>query len=212
MAGRYSLTDTMTPLWDADAAATTGASWLCPSDLDRRRLVEMEGRLVLPRLISYVCILVALVAVLPDATAWIFVLPFVSLANYKVATKRLTRTARPEYVIAYCASVTQAMVLVGVAMSGGPHSPLMVLLVIPFVSFAARFTVRGTVVGVVLTTVLLAAATVGVDPHGFWAHPALVLGAVASFVGVAAFAVALMNAEVEVRQDATHDPLTGVHN
>jgi diguanylate cyclase (GGDEF)-like protein len=51
-----------------------------------------------------------------------------------------------------------------------------------------------------------------VDAHGFWAHPALVLATVASFVGVAAFAVALMNAEVEVRQDATLDPLTGVYN
>src|SRR3954452_12770647 len=207
-----SLTDAMTPLWDADAAANSGASWLCPSDLDRRRLVEMEGRLVLPRLISYVCILIALFAVQGEASAWIFVLPFVSLANYKLATKRLTRTARPEYVIAYCASVTQAMVLVGVAMSGGPHSPLMVLLVIPFVSFAARFTIRGTIIGVVLTTVLLAAATVGVDPGGFCAHPALVIATVGAFIGVAAFAIALMNAEVEVRQDATRDPLTGVHN
>ena len=206
------LSDAMTPLWDTDAAANTGASWLCPSELDRRRLVEMEGRLVKPRLISYLCIMFALVAVQPDASGWIFLLPFISLANYKLATKRLTRTARPEYVIAYCASVTQAMVLVGVAMSGGPHSPLMVLLVIPFVSFAARFTIRGTVVGVVVTTVLLAAATVGVDPTGFWAHPALVLGTVATFIGVAAFAIALMNAEVEVRTDATLDPLTGVYN
>src|SRR3954447_10357065 len=207
-----SLTDAMTPLWDADAAANSGASWLCPSDLDRRRLVEMEGRLVRPRLISYLCTLVALVAVQGEASAWIFVLPFVSLANYKLATKRLTRTARPEYVIAYCASITQAMVLVGVAMSGGPHSPLMVVLVIPFVSLSARFTTRGTVVGVVLTTAMLAAATVGVDPHGFWAHPALVLATVASFVGVAAFSVALMNAEVDLREDATLDPLTGLYN
>jgi diguanylate cyclase (GGDEF)-like protein len=42
--------------------------------------------------------------------------------------------------------------------------------------------------------------------------PALVLATLAAFAGIAAFGVALMNAEVEVRQDATRDPLTGLSN
>jgi diguanylate cyclase (GGDEF)-like protein len=84
--------------------------------------------------------------------------------------------------------------------------------VVPFVSFAARFTTRGTIAGVALTAGILLAATAGVDPHGLWHDPSLVLGTLASFVGVAAFGVALMNAEVEVRQDATLDPLTGLSN
>ena len=204
----------MSPLWSVDAANAVDddASWLCPSELDRRRLIEMETRILWPRLISYLCILVALVAAVPHASWWIFVLPVVSLANYKLATRNLSGRARPEYVIAYAASVTQATVAAGVAMSGGPQSPLMLLLVIPFVSFAARFTVRGTVAGVALTTVLLAAATAGVDAQGLLDDPALVVATMASFIGVAAFSVALMNAEVEVRQDATLDPLTGLHN
>jgi diguanylate cyclase (GGDEF)-like protein len=104
------------------------------------------------------------------------------------------------------------MVGVGVAMSGGPRSPLMVVLVIPFVSFAARFTARGTIAGVALTAAILLAATAGVDPQGLWHDPAMVLATVASLTGVAAFGIALMNAEVEVRQDATLDPLTGLGN
>src|SRR4051794_37510570 len=212
--GRYSLANTMSPLWSGDTASAMdkGASWLCPSELDRRRLLEMELRLLRPRLISYACIMLALLAVLPRSSPWIFVLPVVSLVNYKLATKRIAGRTRPEYLIAYAASVTQAMVGVGVAMSGGPHSPLMAVLVIPFVSFAARFTTRGTIAGVVLTAGILLAATAGVDPHGLWHDPSLVLGTLAAFVGVAAFGVALMNAEVEVRQDATLDPLTGLSN
>ena len=204
----------MSPLWSVDAASALEeqASWLCPTELDRRRLLEMESRILWPRLISYVCIVIAIVAALPDSSPWVLALPVVSLVNYKLATKRLAGSARPEYVIAYAASVTQAAVAAGVAMSGGPQSPLMLLLVIPFVSFAARFTVRGTVAGVVLTTLLLFAATAGVDLDGLLADPALVLATLASFVGVAAFATALMNAEVEVRQDATLDPLTGLYN
>jgi diguanylate cyclase (GGDEF)-like protein len=204
----------MGPLWSVDTASAMDedASWLCPSELDRRRLMEMESRIVGPRLISYLCIMVAIVATLPRSSTWVLLLPVISLANYKLATKRLARSARPEYVIAYAATVTQAMVAAGVAMSGGPQSPLMLLLVIPFVSIAARFTARGTVAGVVLTTVLLLAATAGVDLDGLLADPALVLATMASFIGVAAFAVALMNAEVEVRQDATLDPLTGLFN
>src|SRR3954453_3683206 len=104
------------------------------------------------------------------------------------------------------------MVGVGVAISGGPHSPLMAVLVIPFVSFAARFTTRGTIAGVALTAGILLAATAGVDPQGVWHDPSLVLGTLASFVGVAALGVALMRAEVEVRQDASLDPLTGLSN
>src|SRR3954468_2225898 len=212
--GRYSLANTMSPLWSGDTASAMdeGASWLCPSELDRRRLLEMELRLLRPRLISYACIMLALLAVLPRSSPWIFVLPVVSLVNYKLATKQIAGRTRPEYLIAYAASVTQVMVGVGVAMSGGPSSPLMAVLVIPFVSFAARFTARGTIAGVVLTAAILLAATAGVDPRGLVEDPALVLATLASFTGVAAFGVALMRAEVEVRQDATLDPLTGLSN
>src|SRR3954452_24122587 len=212
--GKYSLANTMSPLWSGDTASAMDehASWLCPSELDRRRLLEMELRLLRPRLISYACMVVALFAVLPKVGPLIFVLPAVSLVNYKLATKRIAGSTRPEYLIAYAASVTQLMVGVGVAMSGGPNSPLMALLVIPFVSFAARFTARGTMAGVALTAAILLAATAGVDPGGLVEDPALVLATLASFTGVAAFGVALMRAEVEVRQDATLDPLTGLAN
>ena len=212
--GKYSLADTMSPLWSGDTASAMdeSASWLCPSELDRRRLLEMELRLLRPRLISYACIMLALFPVLPRSSPWIFVLPVVSLVNYKLATKRIAGRTRPEYLIAYSASVTQLMVGVGIAMSGGPQSPLMAVLVIPFVSFAARFTTRGTTAGVALTAGILLAATAGVDPQGLWHDPSLVLGTLASFAGVAAFGVALMNAEVEVRQDAALDPLTGLSN
>src|SRR5215210_8697489 len=154
---RYSLNDTMSPLWTVDTASAMdeGASWLCPSELDRRRLLEMELRLLRPRLISYACIMLALIAVLPRSSPWIFVLPLVSLVNYKLATKRIAGRTRPEYLIAYAASVTQAMVGIGIAISGGPRSPLMALLVIPFVSFAARFTTRGTLAGAALTAAIL---------------------------------------------------------
>ena len=212
--GKYSLADTMSPLWSGDTASAMDedASWLCPSELDRRRLLEMELRLLRPRLISYACIILALFAVLPRSSPWILALPVVSLVNYKLATKRIAGRTRPEYLIAYSASVTQLMVGVGIAMSGGPQSPLMAVLVIPFVSFAARFTTRGTTAGVALTAGILLAATAGVDPQGLWHDPSLVLGTLASFAGVAAFGVALMNAEVEVRQDAALDPLTGLSN
>jgi diguanylate cyclase (GGDEF)-like protein len=212
--GKYSLADTMSPLWSGDTASAMdeGASWLCSSELDRRRLLGMELRLLRPRLISYACTILALFTVLPRSSPWILALPVVSLVNYKLATKRIAGRTRPEYLIAYSASVTQLMVGVGIAMSGGPQSPLMAVLVIPFVSFAARFAARGTIAGVALTAGILLVATAGVDPHGLWQDPALVLGTFASFVGVAAFGVALMNAEVEVRQDATLDPLTGLSN
>ena len=87
----------MSPLWTVDTASAMdeGASWLCPSELDRRRLLEMELRLLRPRLISYACILVALIVALPKAGPLIFALPVVSLVNYKLATKRIAGTRGP---------------------------------------------------------------------------------------------------------------------
>jgi diguanylate cyclase (GGDEF)-like protein len=211
---RLAMAGTMSPLWRVNDQGTVGdgPSWLCPSDLDRRRLIEMEGRLLMPRFISYLCVIGALVAVQPMSTPWIFVLAVISFGNYKLATKGLSGRTRPEYAIAYAASVTQLCFAAGVAMSGGPHSPLMGLLVIPFVSFSARFTTRGTIAGVVLTVLVLLAATLGVDPRETLESPTLLLATMAAFIGIASFAVAFMNADVEMRQDATRDPLTGLHN
>src|SRR4051794_5823914 len=140
-----SLTSAMSPLWTVDTASAMDeqASWLCPSELDRRRLLEMELRLLRPRLISYACILVALCAAVPAAGPWIFALPVISLVNYKLATKRIAGSTRPEYLIAYAASVTQLMVGVGVAMSGGAGRPPLARLVIPVRGFSGRLTPPG---------------------------------------------------------------------
>jgi hypothetical protein len=85
---RFALTDITSPLWTVDTASAMEeeASWLCPSEIDRRRLLEMERRIVLPRLISYAAIVIAILAALPQSSPWILLLPVVSLVNYKLAT------------------------------------------------------------------------------------------------------------------------------
>jgi diguanylate cyclase (GGDEF)-like protein len=104
------------------------------------------------------------------------------------------------------------MLGVGVALTGGPDSPALPILLLPIVTLPARFNGRGVVAGVAVTVLVLLAAAIGTDPAGYAADPALVNVCVACCVGLAGFAQVLMRAEAEQRADAILDPLTGLLN
>jgi diguanylate cyclase (GGDEF)-like protein len=63
-----------------------------------------------------------------------------------------------------------------------------------------------------VTIVVLLASTVAVAPGDFAADPTYTLVGLATSVGLAAFAQALMRAEMQQRSDAVLDPLTGLLN
>ena len=101
---------------------------------------------------------------------------------------------------------------IGIALSGGPHSPTIAMLLLPIVTLPARFSPRGVYAGLGVTVAVLLLSTVAVDPAGFADDPTYVLIGLASCGGLAAFAETLMRAEMEQRSDAVLDPLTGLLN
>ena len=80
------------------------------------------------------------------------------------------------------ATVVNAQILIGIgtALSGGPHSPTIAMLLLPIITLPARFTTRGVYAGVGLSVVVLLLSTVAVDPAGFVDDPTYTLVALAS--------------------------------
>jgi diguanylate cyclase (GGDEF)-like protein len=187
-------------------------TWLCPTPFDRTRLLDMESRLTGARSVMYGSIGVALVLCGPSLGWWILVPLAVAVVAYLILQPRIAASERPEYFVAATVAIAQLMIGVGIALTGGPTSPAIPLLLLSIVTLPARFGTHGVQAGVAATLSIMLAATFGIDPSGFVDHPQQVLIAAAALIGLAVFGDGLMRAEVESRSTSSQDTLTGLLN
>jgi diguanylate cyclase (GGDEF)-like protein len=187
-------------------------TWLCPTQLHRERLLEMEGKLGRPRAIMYGSLGIAFLGSAP----WVGFAPIglllVAVLMYSPLASRIAGSARPEYLIAATVVNAQVLLGLGIAMTGGPHSPAIPMLLLPLVTLPARFSSRGVYAGLGVTVVILLVSTVGLDPAAFAEDPTFTLTGLAIAVGLTAFTHTLMRVEMEQRNEAVLDPLTGLLN
>jgi diguanylate cyclase (GGDEF)-like protein len=187
-------------------------TWLCPTAVDRERLLDMEPRIAKTRRVMFVCVAVGLLSAIPWFGAFTLLPLAWVVVSYPLLRPWLARSPRPEYPIMVAVLNAQVTVGIAIALTGGPHSPALPFLLLAIVTVSARFSSRGVVAGVALTTVVLVASTVGVDPAGYAADPTLVNGCLVALIGLAAGSYALMHAELRQRAQAILDPLTGLLN
>jgi diguanylate cyclase (GGDEF)-like protein len=190
----------------------SNATWLCPTPFDRERLLDMEAKISTARAIMYGSLAVAFIIGAHWMGAWILLLLGASVIGYAILRPFIARSERPEYVVAATLVNAQVLIGIGIALTGGPESPAIPVLLLPIVTMPARFSSRGVVAGVSLTVAILLAATVGVDPQAFADNPTYTLIGLAAIPGLAAFAHTLMSSEIQQRADAILDPLTGLLN
>lgn len=188
------------------------SSWLCPTQFDRDRLLDMESKLSRARMVMYGALALAFVVGTHWIGTWILLLLGCSVIVYAILKPLYSRVDRPEYVLAATVVNAQVLIGIGIALTGGPLSPAIPVLLLPIVTLPARFPARGVAAGVALTVVIMLGATVGVDPAAFADNPTYTLVGLASIAGLAAFSHTLMSSEIEQRADATIDPLTGLLN
>jgi diguanylate cyclase (GGDEF)-like protein len=197
----------------ADPSSVTARStWLCPTAFDRERLLDMEGKLAGPRALMYGSLTVAFLVGIPWVGAWIMIPLAGSIGGYLVLRGRVATSETPEFVLAATVVNAQVLIGVGIALSGGPHSPAIPILLLPIVTLPARFSTRGVSAGVMLTAIVMICSTVVADPEAFVDDPTYVLVGLAAIAGLAAFSHTLMRSEMEQRADAVLDPLTGLLN
>jgi diguanylate cyclase (GGDEF)-like protein len=188
------------------------ASWLCPTDRDRERVLDASPRVRTIRKVGSGAIGVTLLISAPWLGWWTLILFALSALNLLSVDRRLQRAARPEWVSVDAIVITLVLLASGVALSGGPRSPALPWLVLPAAMVAARFRLQVVLAGLALTVAVILAVTLGVDPHATVHDPVPVLTTLALLTAVVSIVCALQAAELFQRSEATVDPLTGLAN
>jgi diguanylate cyclase (GGDEF)-like protein len=187
-------------------------SWLCPTELDRMRVVDANARVRTIRRVGAASVGVALLIAAPWVGWWTLIPFSVAALNLWHIDRRIARSPRPERVSALGILVTVTMLAVGVAISGGPHSPALPWMVLPAAMVAARFRPQVVIVGLAITVMLILGATLGVAPAQTIRHPVAVLATLALLASIVSIVWALQAAELHHRDEAILDPLTGLLN
>ncbi|MGH2903185.1 MAG: diguanylate cyclase [Solirubrobacteraceae bacterium] len=193
-------------------AEIQGKSWLCPTELDRSRVVAGNDRVRTIRRIGSLAVGAALVICAPWIGWWTLPLFAASTLNFAIVGRRIHRSNHPERVSATAIVITLLLIGIGVVVSGGPHSPALPWMVLPAGMVAARFRPQVVIAALALTVALILVATLGVHPAWTLAEPAPVIATLALLAGVISIAWALQAAELHHRDEAILDPLTGLLN
>jgi diguanylate cyclase (GGDEF)-like protein len=188
------------------------STWLCPTELDRARLLDNSTRIRRARTISAVAIGGTLILLAPKYGWWTVALFAVVATNLVTLDWRCARSPRPQLHIAASIVLIQAILAIMAVGSGGPDSLMLPWIVLPTAFSAARF--RGTVVvaDVAVGIALMLGATVGVDAGELARHPEGVLVTAVLMISITAIVFVLSAAEVEQRGEAVLDHLTGLLN
>jgi diguanylate cyclase (GGDEF)-like protein len=185
---------------------------LCPTELDRSRVVDASDRVRMIRLVGSAAVGVALLACAPWIGWWTLGVFALATINFAVVETRIKRSAHPERVSATAIVITLLLIGAGVAIGGGPRSAALPWMVLPAGIVAARFRPQVVIAALGLTVALILVATVGAHPQWTIAEPAPVIATLALLIGVMSIVWALQAAELHHRDEAILDPLTGLLN
>src|SRR5580700_2383109 len=100
-----------------------GRSWLCPTELDRSRVIDANARVRTIRMVGTVAIGTALLISTPWLGWWTFALLAVAVLNFINVDRRMGTSAHPERVSVCAIVITMLLIGTGAVLSGGPKSP-----------------------------------------------------------------------------------------
>jgi diguanylate cyclase (GGDEF)-like protein len=187
-------------------------SWLCRDDLDRERMVDMQTRMDPGRRRAYALLTLALLISGPWLGWWPLAMVIPAVACYKTADILAPKVAHPEYVWFFSWIASASAIAGAVALTGGSRSPLLSWLAIPVLTLSSRFSMRGVMLGIAITiVVVLVIAFVG-DTQAALSDPPLVIAPLALFFCITFLSTPLMRSDIEHRSDAVIDQLTGLFN
>jgi diguanylate cyclase (GGDEF)-like protein len=188
-------------------------SWLCPTQHDRDRFMEMQGKLRTARVATLATGLLVTAVMMPRLE-W----PVVGIAAMAVAAvlfggARLERRRRPELWVFFTTVINfQVLVAAGAVLTGGPRTPLVCMVAVSVGMVASRFNRRGLIVGVPVSAIIVLATTLGVDPGYVAGHPESVMVPLGLVLCSALYMDSLLSSDVRHRADSTLDELTGLLN
>jgi diguanylate cyclase (GGDEF)-like protein len=192
--------------------AVSRSSWLCPTELDRSRVVDANDRVRTIRRVGSGAVGAALVISAPWLGWWTLILFALSALNFLNVDRHLRTSAHPERVSAYAILITMLLIGAGVALSGGSRSPVLPWMVLPAGMVAARFRPQVVIAALLLTIAITLTTTVGVHPQWAIDNPVPLIATLALLAVIVSIVWALQAAELHHRDEAILDPLTGLLN
>jgi diguanylate cyclase (GGDEF)-like protein len=190
----------------------TPTTWLCPSEPDRARLLDITRR-ILPASLGLALICLPFVVLLTLRIGLIVLAPYLVVAAIVVPMGTvLPRLSHPEIWLFAGDLLVTAGIAAEVAISGGSGAPGIALLIWPVIAVGGRHTQRGLLVHVAVTIAFLTAACALAINTRLLYGDLRYTGLLTCIVGVAVLVVALTRAERQAREQALVDPLTGVLN
>jgi len=175
-------------------------------------VVDANARVRTIRLVGAGAVGAALLAMAPWVGWWVLILFGLTAVNLVSVERRLTRSAHPERVSAWAIVTTLLVLGVGVALSGGPHSPALPWTVLPAGIVAARCRPQVVIAGLALTVAVILLSTIAAHPAATVNDPVAAIATLALLAGVVSIVWALQAAELHHRDEAILDPLTGLLN
>ncbi len=188
------------------------SSWLCPTEQHRARAREAGARVRTARSIAALACGISLVASAPFLSWWYLILFALAVVNLALLEKRLRTAKRPELWAAQTSLVILVVLALGAALSGGEQSPAFTWMILPVATSAARFRPQVVVGGAGITALLMFGVAVGVDPQAVVDDPTRLISGITLLIAMTAIASALAEGELEHRDRAVLDPLTGLLN
>jgi diguanylate cyclase (GGDEF)-like protein len=176
------------------------------------RVAEAGARTRKVRIIAIGAIGLGVAAATPWYGWWLLAM-FVPSAIHMITVDRwMARSDSPE-LVPFFTLVTMLFLLAGaVVATGGPTSPVLPwLAIVPAIS-ALRFRMAVVLALAAVAGVLMVGVGVVSDPARAAAEPLTIIAALVMLVNVVALSTALMSGELEHRDRAVLDPLTGLLN
>ncbi|HEY1451728.1 MAG TPA: GGDEF domain-containing protein [Solirubrobacteraceae bacterium] len=187
-------------------------SWLCPTELDRSRVIDANARVRTIRAIGSGAVGVALLAAAPWVGWWTLILFALSTLNFLNVERRIHTSPHPERVSAFAIVVTMLLIGTGAALSGGPRSVVLPWMALPAAMVAARFRPQVVIAALAVAVAIVLASTFGTHPQWALEDPTPLFVTLALLVGIVSIVWALQAAELHHRDEAIIDPLTGLFN
>jgi diguanylate cyclase (GGDEF)-like protein len=173
-------------------------------------MLDMDERLAPVRAVT----LLALALVALSQAYWIglwTLIPIVpAAAAFAVAARLSGRTERPEYALFAAWVIAEMVIAATIAISAEPV--LLSWLAIPVVTLSSRFSLHGVIAGVAVAVGLLLLVSLTTLSEVVVAYPPTLIMPLAVVISVGILSTALMQSDVEHRDEAVIDQLTGMLN
>ncbi len=187
-------------------------TWLVGTEEDRRRIRETEQIVTRARQITIVTVIATLPFLVSEYGWWILGVGAIYASYSRFVDRQYLRSQNGDVWMMSLTLVTQTMFAAAAIVTGGPHSPAMLWLVIVMILLPCRYGRNGIVVGSAWTLLCLSVAALSDGVAAFVDYPEMFAVALSTGISCLAYGTALRDGEVKQRRAAVLDPLTGLLN